>query len=131
MKFTADAFSDPYEYVGSSETNITVLLLSNYIMNRPGSQTYSKLRSGIRDTVIATWKLEDVWLHDKTNLTEYLVWRYIGTADGVFRVTPGDTLAKSYDHRKRPWYVVLFFNMSQSHNLYVYEMFIARYYGQI
>ena len=109
VKLAPEAFSDPYEYIGSSETNVSVLLLSSYMMNSPGSDTYSKVRRGIRNTAIATWKLEDNWLRVKTNLTQYLVWRYIGTSNGVFRITPGHTLAKSYDPRKRPWYVVLFY----------------------
>lgn len=64
---------------------------------------YSKLRRDIRDTVIATWKVENLWLRDKTDLTQYLVWRYIGTSNGVFRKTPGDVVPKTYDPRQRPW----------------------------
>ena len=112
MKFAPDAFEDPYTYVGSQETNVTVLSLSNYIMNRPGSKSHFKLKSGIRDYVTATWKLDDIWLRGKTNLTQYVVWRYIGTANGVFRQTPGRALPKSYDPRKRPWYVALFLQFS-------------------
>ena len=98
---------DPYEYFGTEETNVSVRLLSDYMMGQSGSKKYSKLRRGIRDTVIATWKVEDVWLRDKTERTQYLIRRYIGTANGVFRETPGDVLAKGFDPRNRPWYVKL------------------------
>ena len=76
------------------------------MMGQPGSETYSKLRRGIRDTVIATWRAEDLWLNGKTELTQYLIKRYIGTADGVFRETPGDVLSRGYDPRRRSWYVI-------------------------
>lgn len=112
MKFAPDAFLDPYTYIGSQETNVTVLSLGNYMTKRPGSESYSKLRSGIRDSVTATWKLDDIWLHSKTNFTQYVIWRYIGTANGVFRQTPGGALPKNYDPRKRPWYAALFFEFS-------------------
>ena len=34
---------------------------------------------------------------------DYVVWRYIGTHDGVFRTLPGSSLDKEYDHTLRPW----------------------------
>ena len=97
---------DPYEYFGTDETEVSVRLLSDNMMGRAGSETYSKLRGGIRNTVIATWKAEELWLRSKTELAPYLIKRYIGTADGVFRETPGDVVSKGYDPRGRPWYVI-------------------------
>ena len=109
VKFAPDAFLDPYEYFGTDETEITVRKISDYIMDRSKSETHSELslRGGIRDTVIATWNAEDVWLNSKTELTQYVIKRYIGTADGVFREIPGDVLSTGYDPRRRPWYVML------------------------
>ena len=89
-------------YVGMKENKVDVQLLENYMMGKQGSG-YSKLKNDIRDTVIATWKVEDLWLRDKTALTQYLVWRYIGTANGVFRITPGRVISKKFDPRQRPW----------------------------
>ena len=108
VKFAPDAYLDPYEYFGTDETETTVRKLSDYIMGRAKSETHSELslRGGIRDTVIATWNVEDMWLNSKTELTQYLIKRYIGTADGVFREIPGDVLSKGYDPRRRPWYVM-------------------------
>ena len=103
VKFAPDAFLDPYEYFGTDETEQSVRQLSDYMMGRAGSETYSKLRGGIRDTVIATWEAEDLWLNGKTELTQYVIKRYVGTADGVFRETPGDVMSRGYDPRRRPW----------------------------
>ena len=108
VKFAPDAFLDPYEYFGTDETETTVRKLSDYIMGRSKSEIHSELslRGGIRDTVIATWNAEDVWLNSKTELTQYLIKRYIGTVDGVFREIPGYVLSRGYDPRRRPWCVI-------------------------
>ena len=105
VKFAPLAFMDPYRYIGMNETTVDVKKLHDFMMGRTTSSEYQKLRPDIRDTVIATWKAEKLWLRDKTELTQYLVWRYIGTANGVFRVTPGAVQQQSYDPRNRPWLV--------------------------
>ena len=96
---------DPYRYIGMNETTVDVKKLHDFMMDKTTSSEYQELRPDIHDTVIATWKAEKLWLRDKTELTQYLVWRYIGTANGVFRVTPGAVQQQSYDPRNRPWLV--------------------------
>ena len=100
VKFSAEAFTDPYTYLGLDET---VSDIENYKIYMTGGGSNPGFKQGIRDTVIATRKVEDIWFQEKKDYTKYLVWRYIGTANGVFRMTPGTSLAKSYDPRKRPW----------------------------
>ncbi|XP_068714497.1 VWFA and cache domain-containing protein 1-like [Montipora foliosa] len=104
VKFAADAYTDTYNYIGKDLTPEDVKRLNAYMMDDTGKVHNPGLRPGIRDTVIATWKVEDLWLRDKTELTQYLVWRYIGTSNGVFRISPGTVSEKGYDHRQRPWY---------------------------
>lgn len=104
VNFAANAYTDPYNYIGKDETPEDVKRLNAYMMDDTGKVPNPGLRPGIRDTVIATWKVEDLWLRDKTELTQYLVWRYIGTSNGVFRILPGTAAEKGYDHRQRPWY---------------------------
>ena len=101
VKFGAEAFADPYEYLGLDETVSRVSAYKRFMTSTTAPNPGFKL--GIRDTVIATEKVEDIWFRQKTDYTKYLVWRYVGTANGVFRMTPGTLLAKSYDPRKRPW----------------------------
>ena len=103
VKFAPGAYKDPYEYLGKDETKADVELLTAYMKDETGTVTDPGLKSGIRDTVIATWNVEDLWLRDKTELTQYLVWRYIGTSNGVFRITPGVMEFIDYDPRQRPW----------------------------
>jgi len=101
VKFGAEAFKDPYSYLGLDET-VNEIESYRRFMTTTGTPNPG-FKEGIRDTVIATRKVEDIWFREKMNYTKYLVWRYIGTANGVFRMTPGTPLAKSYDPRKRPW----------------------------
>ena len=101
MKFGAEAFRDPYTYLGLDETASKIQAYKSFMTGASGSDPGFK--PGIRDTVVATRKVEDIWFQEKKDYTKYLVWRYIGTANGVFRMTPGTVLAKSYDPRKRPW----------------------------
>ena len=75
-------------------------LLNAYMTDVTGMIKSPGLKPGIRDTVTATWKVEEIWSREKTELTQYLVWRYIGTADGVFRQIPGAVFQKSYDPRQ-------------------------------
>ena len=74
---------DPYRYIGMNETTVDVKKLHDFMMDKTTSSEYQELRPDIRDTVIATWKAENLWLRDKTELNQYLVWRYIGTANGI------------------------------------------------
>jgi len=104
VKFAPGAYLDPYEYIGKDETKADVQLLTAYMKDDSGTVRNPGLKSGIRDAVTATWHVQDLWLRDKTELTQYLVWRYIGTSNGVFRLTPGSVEDKGYDPRQRPWY---------------------------
>ena len=103
VKFAPGAFEDTYEYIGKKESRADLELLNAYMTDDTETINSPGLKPGIRDTVTATWKVEDIWLREKTELTQYLVWRYIGTADGVFRQMPGAVSQKSYDPRQRPW----------------------------
>ncbi|XP_078384871.1 VWFA and cache domain-containing protein 1-like [Oculina patagonica] len=103
VKFGAEAFKDPYSYLGLDETVSRVNAYKRFMTGASASDPGFK--PGIRDTVIATRKVEDIWFREKKDYTKYLVWRYIGTANGVFRMTPGTSMAKSFDPRKRPWYL--------------------------
>ena len=103
VKFAPGAFKDTFEYIGKRESRADLQLLSAYMTDETGTIESPGLKPGIRDTVTATWKVEDIWLREKTELTQYLAWRYIGTADGVFRLMPGAVAQKSYDPRQRPW----------------------------
>lgn len=59
---------------------------------------------GVRDDVAVTKRAEDFWrASDLTAMAARIPWRYIGTANGVFRQFPGTPSNKFYDHVIRPW----------------------------
>ena len=101
MKFGAEAFADPYSYLGLDETVSRVKSYKSYMTS--SSAINPGFKPGVRDTVLVSSKVDDIWLREKADYTKYLVWRYFGTANGVFRITPGTLIAKSYDPTKRPW----------------------------
>ena len=101
MKFGAEAFEDPYSYLGLDETVSRVKSYKSYMTSSSAINPGFKL--GVRDTVLVSSKVDDIWLREKADYTKYLVWRYFGTANGVFRLTPGTLIAKSFDPTKRPW----------------------------
>ena len=99
MKFGPEAFTDPYKYLGLDET---VSRVNAYRSLMTGLSAYSPgFRRGFRDTVIASSKVDDIWFREKEAYTKYLVWRYFGTSNGIFRMTPGTSIAKSFDPTKR------------------------------
>ena len=57
----------------------------------------------IRDVVASTYKAEDIWQQRDTS--EYAIWRYIGSKEGLYRKIPGTTVAADYDPTLRPWSV--------------------------
>ena len=101
VKFSAEAFTSPFSYLGFNETTSSVHAYQDYITRRGAANPGFK--PGIRDTVIATGNVEDIWTRGSKVYENYLVWRFLGTGNGVFRMRPGTSLPKSFDPRKRPW----------------------------
>ena len=57
------------------------------------------------DAVI-TYEAFKLWLEDvDDNLQRYVLWRYIATRNGVFRVYPATILPKAFDPTDTTWYV--------------------------
>ena len=72
MKFGAEAFEDPYTYLGLEETVSRVNAYKRFLTGSSGSEPGFK--QGIRDSVIATRKVEDIWFRAKKNYTKYIVY---------------------------------------------------------
>ncbi|KAL9960894.1 hypothetical protein ACROYT_G034402 [Oculina patagonica] len=103
VKFSPEAFTDPFNYLDLNETTSSVNAYHAYMTRKRAPNPGFK--PGIRDTVAATGIVQDFWFGGSQEYANYLIWRYIGTENGVFRITPGILLAKSFDPRKRPWYL--------------------------
>ena len=103
VKFVEDAFEDSYQYLGFDETEEDVNFYKSYFSDHTDSTPNPGFKEGIRNSVVATAKADEIWLRDRTRLTDYLVWRYVATSDGIMRMIPGTSFPKTFDPRKRPW----------------------------
>ncbi|XP_077994463.1 VWFA and cache domain-containing protein 1-like [Glandiceps talaboti] len=104
VKFGPEAFLDPVQYLEMEEHEFAVHAYTSYMNDVTGLQVNQYFLDGIRDIVVATAKVDDLWLNDESGVGAYTVLRYIGTESGVFRQYPGLVLNKHYDPARRPWY---------------------------
>ncbi|XP_014676320.1 PREDICTED: VWFA and cache domain-containing protein 1-like [Priapulus caudatus] len=106
VKFAPDAFVDPYHYLDSNESNVTVRQYSQYMNDVTTFATNPGFKDGVRDDVVATMRAEVLWRESGLEkLHTRIPWRYIGTARGVFRQLPGTSSNKLYNPPQRPWYL--------------------------
>ncbi|VDI58540.1 Hypothetical predicted protein [Mytilus galloprovincialis] len=102
VMLTPGAFLEPFDYLDVDETKAMItkyedFLTGKNVQNNPG------LKESILNSVSSTYPVESIWKSSR-ELSEFVVWRYIGTADGVMRLYPGVELPKNYDHTRRAWY---------------------------
>jgi methyl-accepting chemotaxis protein len=51
-----------------------------------------------------TSKADDIWVKKQSKIQKYIIWRYIGTYNGIVRFVPLAKLDKAYNPTLRPWY---------------------------
>ncbi|PFX13248.1 VWFA and cache domain-containing protein 1 [Stylophora pistillata] len=73
VKFSSEALTDPYGYLCLDESLSKVNAYKRFMTSTRAANPGFK--GGIRDTVIATKKVEDIWFREKKEYTKYLVWR--------------------------------------------------------
>ncbi|XP_076811762.1 VWFA and cache domain-containing protein 1-like isoform X4 [Clavelina lepadiformis] len=98
------SYEDPEYYLSRVFTAADVNRIEDYM---EGSITNNQgLKPGVKDEVVATSYAERWWteLHENPDIEEEVVWRYIGTKNGVFRHFPGTRYPDDYDPVLRPWY---------------------------
>uniref|UniRef100_A0ABM0MXQ2 VWFA and cache domain-containing protein 1-like n=1 Tax=Saccoglossus kowalevskii TaxID=10224 RepID=A0ABM0MXQ2_SACKO len=105
VKFGPEAFLDPAQYLEIEEQEYIVNSYSNYMNDNTGTAVNHFFKDGIKDTVVGTHVVDDIWVNDVSGIELYTLLRYIGTYDGVFRMYPGVKLKKKYDPTTRPWYI--------------------------
>ena len=62
-------------------------------------------KPGVREAVFATKILETYWNVTSNQLEPFIMRRYIGTRQGLFRSHPANRINSKYDPVVRPWYV--------------------------
>ncbi|XP_062512839.1 VWFA and cache domain-containing protein 1-like isoform X2 [Corticium candelabrum] len=102
VKIAPEGFKDPFKYLDLPETTSQVEEYLKYFNGRTSTNEYFK--PTVRTSLLVVSNIERDWLSTRNDFTPYIVWRYIGTPDGVFIVLPGIQQPNEYDHTKRPWY---------------------------
>ena len=61
-----------------------------------------RFQPGVRESVAISYQLESIW---KTYTDQPVLYRYIGTSEGVYRVYPAVAVSLIYDQTTEPWLV--------------------------
>ncbi|CAK8683749.1 unnamed protein product [Clavelina lepadiformis] len=105
IALSARSFKRVEEFLLTEETENSVTELKNYMEGRGGQPT--NLEDDIRDVVKLTLRAESLWINstqDKNLQLQVVLFRYIGTREGVFRLYPGSQEPKDFDPVTREWY---------------------------
>nr|XP_006815782.1 PREDICTED: VWFA and cache domain-containing protein 1-like [Saccoglossus kowalevskii] len=103
VKFAPRAFISPAEYLKYEETESIIEQYQDYMKDASFINTHFK--DGIRDAVLITAAVNDIWKSDDaTGYEHYTLFRYMGTRNGVYRQLPGISMSKLHDTTIRPWY---------------------------
>ncbi|XP_013418905.1 VWFA and cache domain-containing protein 1 [Lingula anatina] len=101
VMFGPIAFKKLYLYLDTNETLESVHGYESYLMGNTTDDL--GLKDSVKASVAITYQAEQIW-KNKQLLSHYVVWRYIGTVDGVVRVFPGVQLSKNFDVTQRQWF---------------------------
>eukprot|EP00795_Rhopilema_esculentum_P013661 gene13661-4563_t len=104
VKLPADAFGSPAKYYVEETAKIVQDIMKYFSSNDktpPNLLQSHSVARGLRKSVQITSDLDEFW---KKSHSQYIVWRYIATENGVFKSYPGTELHPLYDPRSRPWY---------------------------
>ncbi|XP_021351428.1 VWFA and cache domain-containing protein 1-like isoform X1 [Mizuhopecten yessoensis] len=99
---TPGAFKDPINYLNTEETKAIVTVYENFL--RGTTTTNPGLKDSVTNSVTLTYQAEQMWKANQEQ-EQLVLWRYIGTTDGIMRLYPGAQLPKNYDHTRRPWFI--------------------------
>lgn len=102
FKIAPRGFQEPFRYDNMHETPQSAEELTDLVN---GETTPSDLRP--RDDVLTSIrlsrKIEESWIESYNE--DDMLWMYIGTENGMWRMYPGHNTTKTYDPVNRPWYL--------------------------
>ncbi|CAK8687917.1 unnamed protein product [Clavelina lepadiformis] len=102
------AFEEPNDYLQRNFTLADVKTIESFMTTGKiiGGST-PKIKSEVRNEVIATYRADELWTsgrRENGELEAQVLWRYIGTNSGLYRIFPGTQMPKDYDPSLRPWF---------------------------
>ncbi|XP_064634885.1 VWFA and cache domain-containing protein 1-like isoform X2 [Lineus longissimus] len=103
LQFSPESFKEPAKYLETNETAKMIEAMEKYLTfasnDNPG------FLDDIRATVAMTNQADEIWqTNRKTKVTDFIVWRYIGTNNGIMRIVPSAMIAKAFNPVYRSWY---------------------------
>ncbi|XP_063883218.1 uncharacterized protein LOC135112616 isoform X2 [Scylla paramamosain] len=99
VKLAPDCFNDMLGYLRGEDNESISQIYS--IFN--GTHSFNKLlRTNLKPSVRLAEEAVRVW-KDLGKARDYIAAQYMGTSDGVFISFPGTEFNSTYDHRSRPW----------------------------
>ena len=106
FKLAPEAFKQPAVYLETQEDSNYVTQWVNWIKTGSSPPLDLHNEQQLRRDVIATDAISSYWESTASNndVMPYTAWRYIGTAEGTFRIFPGAAFPVEYNPTARPWY---------------------------
>ncbi|RWS12904.1 VWFA and cache domain-containing protein 1-like protein [Dinothrombium tinctorium] len=100
------SFQSPYRFVIESETGENVQRMMAYLNDNSKLIGNPGLKTGVRGDVLLISRLTSFWKKqaELSELSKYIVRRYIATASGAFLVYPAIVIDKQFDPSRRDWY---------------------------
>uniref|UniRef100_T1INE1 VWFA domain-containing protein n=1 Tax=Strigamia maritima TaxID=126957 RepID=T1INE1_STRMM len=100
------AFVSPFDYSSQEESKRTVQSYMAYLSDGTKLLANPGLKSPVRNEVSLAARIASRWKKQfaSSDLTKYILRRYIATTSGVFLLHPGSLLDRSFDPAKRLWF---------------------------
>lgn len=109
VKLSLQSFKDSFYYTNSPVDEIPKLRseLKAYLQGTSPDQSRLAVKTGVREAIAMTYKLEDIWRSNPGDRNKPLgspTYRYVGTREGVYRIYPGIRIAQNFDPTLQPQY---------------------------
>ncbi|EDV27552.1 uncharacterized protein TRIADDRAFT_53364 [Trichoplax adhaerens] len=105
VKLAPGSFVLPLSYIVYGETERLKLNIQQYLNSNATNNTNTIINSDVKPDVITTAHIIPTWLKNKKYSEENgVIFRYMATESGVFRIFPGVEANMEYDPRLDSWY---------------------------
>lgn len=96
----------PYQYLRQEETTLMIQRYMAYLNDNTKLIANPGLKVGVRGDVHAVIRIIPTWKSrlESSDLSKFIVRKYVATPNGVFVVYPGALFDKAFDHTRREWY---------------------------
>lgn len=104
---SAGAFQAPFEYLTQEETKQIAQSYMAYLNDNIKLIANPGLKSEVRNEVLAIGRITTEWIKrmQKSDISKYIVRRYIATPSGIYQTYPGSLVDKTYDPTRRDWFI--------------------------